>query len=215
MNPDVTPYQLATLAARIGPRLCRGGAEQQASALYSALSLILDSADILEGHIELNKELQERSERKREFCKRYDLKSGYIKYRRAATVITGHAEDRHVTTAVSKFEKFLMEYDDDGFDVDDIFECRDTKPPTRLETLNTYRISGVPLPDVVKWRILAEKSGVCARKLLTGDLRESPAILREVSERNAHRVAKGASQMLKSACGPSKKRGRGCTGQKC
>ena len=66
MNLDVTPYQLATLAARIAPQLC-GNPVQQEEAMYLALSLFQVSVDLLDGQIRLDKELQEYSVRRREF----------------------------------------------------------------------------------------------------------------------------------------------------
>jgi hypothetical protein len=174
MNPDITPYQLATLAARIAPQLCADFSKQNKAATL-ALSLINTAAHILnqrEAHNKKEKEAADREKAEKAFCKLYKLTGAHIKYSRAAKVVTGHAEDRHASLAVRKFEKLMQEPDPFGLEV-------------TAEQLNGYQTVGVPVREVIAKRILAEQLGLCAKKLLTCELRELAKKPRAVSENGA------------------------------
>ena len=111
MNPDNTSYELATLAARIAPQLCADFSKQNKAATL-ALSLIDTAAHILNQRVADNnreKEAGDREEAEKAFCKQYKLTEAHIKYSRAAKVVTGHAEDRHASIAVRKFEKLMQD----------------------------------------------------------------------------------------------------------
>ena len=202
MNPDTTPYQLATLAARIAPQLCADLSKQN-RAVTLALSLIGESDHILNQRMVRNKKEKETDDREKAFRQLYDLMGGHIEYSYAAKVITGHVEDRHRSEAVGKFEKLVMEHED-PFEPD-----VKARLAQNADMLSRYRTSGVPVHDVINWRLFAEHSGICAKKLLTRELRAVPQNLQEVSENNAAGAPKVAKIGSKSAAKPSKKRGRG------
>jgi hypothetical protein len=186
MNPDTTPYQLATLAARIAPQLCADYSKQDKAATL-ALSLIDTAAHILNQRVAHNKKKKEagdREEAEKAFCKLYKLTGTHIKYSRAAKVVTGHAEDRHASLAVRKFEKLMQEPDPFVLEV-------------TAEQLNGYQTVGVPVREVISWRILAERLGLCAKKLLTWELRELPKKPRAVSENGAAGVPETAEKKVK------------------
>jgi hypothetical protein len=186
MNPDTTTYQLATLAARIAPQLCADFSKQNKAATL-ALSLIDTAAHILNqrvAHNKKEKEAGDREEAEKAFCKLYKLTGAHIKYSRAAKVVTGHAEDRHASLAVRKFEKLMQEPDPFGLEI-------------TAEQLNGYQTFGVPVREVISWRILAEQLGLCAKKLLTCELRELPKNSRAVSESGAAGVPESAEKQVK------------------
>jgi len=186
MNPDTTPYQLATLAARIAPQLCADYSKQDKAATL-ALSLIDTAARILNQRIAHNKkekEADDREKAEKAFCELYNLTGAHIKYSRAAKVVTGHAEDRHASLAVRKFEKLMQEPDPFGLEI-------------TAEQLNGYQTFGVPVREVISWRILAEQLGLCAKKLLTCELRELPKNSRAVSESAAAGVPESAEKQVK------------------
>ena len=149
MNPDTTPYQLATLAARIAPQLCADLSKQNRAAVTLALSLIGESDHILNQRMVRTTKKKRLMIVKRRFANSTNLIGGHIKYSYAAKVITGHVEDRHRSEAVAKFEKLVMEHED-PFEPD-----VKARLAQNADMLSRYRTSGVPVHDVLNWRLFA------------------------------------------------------------
>ena len=212
MNANPTPYQLATLAARIAPHLCVDHSTQL-DAVYLATHLIYRSAWVLDEilHERMSWEGSERRFREmvlapeQAFRERYKLGKTHIAYRRAALLVTGHAEDRHTAVALSEFQKVM-----DTPDPDDIIDPEGQNwEKERAKTLARYQRDGVPTSEVISWRRKAEMLGICAKKLLTRHLWEVPDNLRSIPERTARGVAKDARRTPKPARRPTKTRGKG------
>jgi hypothetical protein len=208
---ELHPYQLATLAARIAPHLCANHSTQL-DAVYLATHLIHRSAWVLDGILHERMSWEESEKRFREmvlvpeqaFRERYKLGKTNIAYRRAALLVTGHAEDRHTAVALRQFQKVM-----DTPDPDDIIDPEGNKwEKERAETLARYQRDGVPVGEVISWRRKAEILGICVKKLLTRHLWKVPENLRNISERSARGAAKDARRTPKPARGPTKKRGK-------
>ena len=209
---ELHPYELATLAARIAPHLCAKHSTQL-DAVYLATTLIYVSSGVLHEiaaeraskitAIEQHDDIVRKPEQA--FRERYKLGKTNIAYRRAALLVTGHAEDRHTALALREFRRVM-----DTPDPDDMVDPEGNMwKKARAETLARYQRDGVPVGEVISWRRKAEILGICAKKLLTPYLWKVSENLRNMPERTARGVAKDAWRTPKPARRPTKKRGKG------
>jgi hypothetical protein len=171
--PDV--YQLAALAATISPQLC-ANRSTQAQAADLAVSL-MDACAHSRRYWRI---VDERAIHLQKFHKIYNLPlEGRIDYRRAASIITGDADNHQLKRGVQRFEKLL--------------DALPSEDRSFRDSLTDFRKNGVSVDDVSHLRRVAESLGVCAKKTLTGSLsdlgrrRRAKRVTVRTSRRNLRR----------------------------
>lgn len=191
MNPQnakYTPYQIATLAARISPNLC---VEDQKGAIGLAWELIYAAhAEDYTGRCRLSEmvsdireEMSEGSPSEEDSQYWYDLDAflnlygldyqGLIPFKKAMLIATGHFEDRQVSRAQQKFDALLLCNNVIKNLSTLVSEKAERELRDKSKILEYLETEGFPVEILVSLRTSAEVFGICKKKFLTGNLQQS------------------------------------------
>ena len=176
-----TTYEIATLAGIISPQLC-ADPSTQAQAAKLVLSLMDECAKARREWRIIDKG----AARLHEFYELYRLPvAGRVDYRRAAAIVTGDADKKHIERGVQRFEKFMRTLPAEDREL--------------MKSLPDFRKNGIPIEILNYLRQVAEFLGVCAKKVLTGTLNDSIRKRRAKRVTTARRAANSAPKTRKAA----------------
>lgn len=189
----VSPYELATLAARISPELCKSEDESdKTSAVHLASELLKAASRKIIRNESVLRYHQNKMDAERAFMKLYQFsEKDSLKLNLAARIITGHIEDRQTSTAIKKLKTLLRKID--------------VNPEAEQEdTITLLEATQVPGKWVVELRRQAELYKICKKKLLTSHALISPQNKRTSTKDSAKAPKTSAAKSRESARKPTK-----------